>query len=1150
MGFMDNIGGTAALSKPSLWSSGLDAGLGALSWVGGTLDKYDNAFRNLIGGRPGAALRSAIPFSDTLGIYDPKTDYMSGQDLLQRFGILDQGEDKPLLSAEGGLGLAAELVAAPSNLLPGFFGIKALTKAGKLAGKVAPHLDEVSSLAKALGIAKKADEAAALSKSLGVSSGAFTKSATEALAERLAALEGRFGGKVLDAADNALPENELMRMLSGQASNLGQEAAYLERGGLAPRLGKTAAERAQAGQEALFSIGGEYRPFGIGPKIDIPQIDLVTSPWLQQGISDVGGMIRNAPGIKQALDLFQRSPINAAVKQAKGLQEQVAREGAATVDEAERLFNAGQFDEAASLLASIQPEIAESASKIAPVVQETQQRVARATGMTAPEINKMASDFIKDGTAPEAAASMLRALGDGVEGGAVPKELETAVNSVRRNYKEMLDFEQPWNGLKDLGDPYAMHAVTKQGRQFFESVAKAGPEAQQRFLDALNEVRVAKGLDPLAIGAESVGVRGTPIKAATGKASGEAARLLERAGIGEAFMEEAMNGSMYARKYRGLTVNEINDVAKKFGAKADVFESNPFKQLKQRGLQHAKIKGMVEFVEGLEGLGVAKKVNAADVARSTPDAKFPGVSRITMTSGTSGYVSDILQQGGTGNNIVFETAKEAAEAGKALRWMADDGKMATALKWYDQATRIMKSAMTRGFPSFHMRNRFENRIKSNLQDVPFFGQHNKLGELASQGKDFSVKLDDGTTMNYASLMSELRAMPQHKILSAGQVESITKEVADSLASSSAKVGKFSLMDRLEGITENIVNKIEPFAAAPAVAAGKISSGVSTFTKGYSGAALENADKLRHYIYKRMKGYAPKAAAADVMEAQFDYTKSAMNSFERDFMNRTLLFYGYTRSVIPFMVEQIAKNSGKITPWLRLANAPGKDENLPPWLREGMAVPLSTDEKTGLTQYARSLGTPFEAAVEPFAGFFAPGNAADKLQRGGQKMASGLNPLIKAPAEFLFEKDLFLGRDIDALRKFPEWSRKLPQSVKDALGLREITSKEGKYLRMEGNAWGAWALRNSPLGRLSGTIGKGMDERKAVNDVLLNLFTGANITTFDKEREARFRQREAAIKQLKELEKLGLTKEFTAWRTTDEGKDSEEARALLNLLAGR
>lgn len=116
--------------------------LGGLQYLGETLDKPGRAVRGTIsalaGGPAGGGLLNLIPFSDTIGLTDPRQG-VSGRDLLERAGALDPNAEgfhpiaDPMDALGDVAGFGTELALDPLSYLS--MGAKALTPAGTAAMK-------------------------------------------------------------------------------------------------------------------------------------------------------------------------------------------------------------------------------------------------------------------------------------------------------------------------------------------------------------------------------------------------------------------------------------------------------------------------------------------------------------------------------------------------------------------------------------------------------------------------------------------------------------------------------------------------------------------------------------------------------------------------------------------------------------------------------------------------------------------------------------------------------------------------------------------------------------------------------------------------------------------------------------------------------
>jgi hypothetical protein len=336
---------------------------------------------------------------------------------------------------------------------------------------------------------------------------------------------------------------------------------------------------------------------------------------------------------------------------------------------------------------------------------------------------------------------------------------------------------------------------------------------------------------------------------------------------------------------------------------------------------------------------------------------------------------------------------------------------------------------------------------------------------------------------------------------------------------------------------------EKLGAGLTAAPGQLLSGAGVGRlKQMDANAVESIDRLGHYLFKRAQGFNPDQAAQSVKKALFDY--SDLNDFEKNVLGRGMFFYAYSRNVIPFMLDRAVRRPGKVAALARVGGGAGGreglPENVPVWAREGLPIPLGKDE-AGNPMIAYGLGTPLEAAVEPFSGF------TEGFQRGAEKGLSMLNPIARVPLELSTGKRFFLGQNIEEARKAPAWVGLLPVEIQKGMGVRQVPMKSGG-VRLEMDPYDLYALENSPFGRLSNTIGKAVDTRKPGVARALNITTGAKVVSVDEEREAYLAVKRAKEKLLKELERRGLVSEMQdLYRVTEEGKQSPQAAGLRQLV---
>ena len=136
--------------EDDLIDSILSKSMGALQWVGETLDKPGRAVRGLLGGKP-EELLNLVPLSDSFGLTDPK-DSVSGRDLLEQSGVLGYNEEG--FDFGDVAGFAADVALDPLTYV-GLGGLtqagKAATKSGKFANAALKSTDDIADAAVAAG---------------------------------------------------------------------------------------------------------------------------------------------------------------------------------------------------------------------------------------------------------------------------------------------------------------------------------------------------------------------------------------------------------------------------------------------------------------------------------------------------------------------------------------------------------------------------------------------------------------------------------------------------------------------------------------------------------------------------------------------------------------------------------------------------------------------------------------------------------------------------------------------------------------------------------------------------------------------------------------------------------------------------------------
>jgi len=706
------------------------------------------------------------------------------------------------------------------------------------------------------------------------------------------------------------------------------------------------------------------------------------------------------------------------------------------------------------------------------------------------------------GLAPSVRARVTRVI---ERGGEDAPEVKAIADKITKQYETMLQAEQK-TGLdtselqsKDGKLGYTTHVTTEQGRKFFNGVARNKKKAAALFME-LEKVREVRGI------ARNPDALNVPQTKTPGKKSKEPAKpinprlqaesLKELDGLDAAtkdfiirnnlqkefndFSRDISNThpSQIARlpAYRDLSVEELNRAFRKFGAKVNVFEENPAVQLFTRRARHVKAMAGQAFADrAAEAIGQEMK----DAPR-TPQTN--GLEKIGDKVGITKLNEQRIHRGLAPIGFDPETAEALASV---LNRMENPEEVHELVKWYDSATRVMKSYLTRMFPAYHVGNHISNHVQSWLGGVPLNAPEGAEAMRILAGKDVTITLPEGTFTRDQIL----QRYKESGSSSGGFYENLVEESARNVGQD-AKARTFNPLD-----PENFfVRGAEKVSSAIAAGPGMIAAGASSGLKESSGKMLEESDRLRHWLFKKRQGFSDQAAAADVDKYLFDYSRESLSPVEQKYLSRAAFFYNYTRNVIPLILDTAGQDLRKVAAVTKLGQQPGKPEYLPGYANEGLNVPMSVDSE-GNKVVAATLRTPVEAAVEPFA----------------KNPLTLLNPLLKAPLELASGLDFFLDRPIADARKAPHFVDELPQELQDILGVEAIakTDRKGQVMtgldgapiiNYEADPYALWAVRNSPASRLVNTGSRMFDERKGILENLLNLTTGARLVSVDEEDE--------------------------------------------------
>jgi hypothetical protein len=203
-----------------------------------------------------------------------------------------------------------------------------------------------------------------------------------------------------------------------------------------------------------------------------------------------------------------------------------------------------------------------------------------------------------------------------------------------------------------------------------------------------------------------------------------------------------------------------------------------------------------------------------------------------------------------------------------------------------------------------------------------------------------------------------------------------------------------------------------------------------------GRRVEDANRFGAYLTALQKGYSPDAAAEVVYRSQVDYRPSAFTAGEQK-LKGYMPFYSYTRGITPLIAENMLYRPGGLQQQsIRAITRGGQGDEeyfVPEHLRQSAAIPIpGATPGEGIQRFVTNIDLPYAGVLNLFSpgvGGSATERVLDSARRTGMNIAGQLNPLYKLPLEYLFNRQLYTGRELSDLYSVLEqdigpWGRPL------------------------------------------------------------------------------------------------------------------------------
>jgi hypothetical protein len=196
-----------------------------------------------------------------------------------------------------------------------------------------------------------------------------------------------------------------------------------------------------------------------------------------------------------------------------------------------------------------------------------------------------------------------------------------------------------------------------------------------------------------------------------------------------------------------------------------------------------------------------------------------------------------------------------------------------------------------------------------------------------------------------------------------------------------------------------------------------------------GSRTEDTLRIGTFLTLIRQGVDQAEAGDTVRRLLVDYSPSAFTDFERNVMKRVAPFYSFQKGILPSIAENTLYRPGGLQGQTIRAvtrgTEPSEDNFIPEYLRQSAAIPLPEgwpsllggEPAEGLKRYITNIDLPFESTLNlftPGVGATAAARIADTIQKTGSNILGQTNPLIKAPLEYITNRQLYTGRDMSDL----------------------------------------------------------------------------------------------------------------------------------------
>lgn len=196
-----------------------------------------------------------------------------------------------------------------------------------------------------------------------------------------------------------------------------------------------------------------------------------------------------------------------------------------------------------------------------------------------------------------------------------------------------------------------------------------------------------------------------------------------------------------------------------------------------------------------------------------------------------------------------------------------------------------------------------------------------------------------------------------------------------------------------------------------------------------GSTVEDTLRNGVFINQLRQGVDPGIAGDLNRMVNVDYRPEAFTDFDRSILKRAMPFWSFQKNISPSIFDRLVYRpggaQGQAVRAVTRGTEPTADNLVPEHLRQSAAIPLPSEwtsllggtPKEGLRRYLTNVDLPWESTfslLAPGVGPTVSSRLADTIQKTGSNLLGMANPLIKAPLEYVTNRQLYSGRQLSDL----------------------------------------------------------------------------------------------------------------------------------------